>query len=128
MSFRVDPQTGAITMHRGDTGAVLITARRASGVPFGQDDIALWTVRNASGAIVMQNKYALDNESPGNGKVLIQFHNSSTDHMPLGTYYTEMRYIINPYFDGETLQSGDIVRTPENAQSTLTIREVYGEV
>lgn len=135
--FEVNPDSNSITMHRGDTGSVMFSAIRTSGEPFGQDDVALWTVRNSRGVIVMQSLYSLADENLGNGKVLVQFHNSSTDQMPLGTYYTEMRYVINPYYDnsvinphynGPELINGDIVRTPSNGQGTLTIRDVYGEV
>ena len=135
--FQVNPNTGAITMHRGDTGSVLYSAERESGEPFGEDDVALYTITDSQKNTIRQDLYHLDDATLGNGNVLVQFHNSDTDQLPLGTYSTEIRYIINPRFEetvinGVTIRKvvdGDIVRTPEPlGQSTLTIKDVYGEV
>lgn len=126
--FEVNRDTAAITMHQGDTGAVLYTATRSSGEPFGEDDVALYTVVDPYGQIVIQRTYGLADAELGNGKFMVQFHNADTDHRPAGTYKTEVRYIINPYGSGAKPEDGDIVRTPPKLQSTLTILPVYGEV
>lgn len=127
--FRVS-ETGAVTMHVGDTGAYIVTATRESGEPFSADDRLIYTVKNAQNQIVRQQYYELDNDdSIGNGKVMIEFHNADTDTWPVGTYQTELRYVINPYYDeNDKIIDGDIVRVPENGQSTLTLNAVRGEV
>lgn len=126
--FEVNPETAAITMHQGDTGAVMYTATRSSGEPFGENDVALYTVVDPFGAIAFSRTYSLSDDTVGNGKFLVQFHNADTDHRTPGTYKTEVRYIINPYYNGNKPEDGDIVRTPQKLQSTLTILPVYGEV
>ena len=126
--FEVNAETAAVTMHQGDTGAVLYTGRRKSGLPFGENDVALYTVIDPYNQVVIQRTYGLADSELGNGKFMVQFHNSDTDHRPAGTYKTEVRYIINPYGAGLKPEDGDIVRTPPKLQSTLTILPVYGEV
>lgn len=133
--FEVDVNTGAIQMHSGDTGAFVAAARRTDDVDFTADDRAVYTIRDASGTIVLQRIYPLDTEL-GNGNVLVEFHNADTDTWAPGTYYTEMRYVIHPYYsdDNAVPDDGDIVRTPRqtddslDAHSTLTILEVYAKI
>lgn len=141
--FSINHDTGDITMHRGDTGAFKVSATRSSGEDWTEDDRMLWTVRSASGDIVMQRFYRLDDdEGLGNGVVEIQFHNNDTDQWDNGIYNTERRYIVNAYWDGEApegncvdaltagvrIVDGDIVRVPEHGQATMSLSDIYGEV
>jgi len=136
-------EKGNITMHRGDTGAFKVSASRASGDDWTEDDRLIWTVRNSAGEIVMQRYYRLDDdEGLGNGVVEIQLHNNDTDKWANGTYQTERRYIINAYWDGTApdgmcvnaltasahIVDGDTVRVPENGQCSMTLSDVYAEV
>ena len=133
--FNVDETTGAIRMHSGDTGAFVAAAHRTDGVEFTEYDRAVYTIRNTAGVIVLQRVYALNTEL-GNGNVLVEFHNADTDSWPVGTYFTEMRYVINPYYSDDNVipDDGDIVRTPNetedslDAHSTLDILEVYARI
>lgn len=129
--FSVDKTTGAVTMHCGDTGAYKVAATRSSGDDFGENDVALYTVREPNtGEAVIEREYALDDdEGLGNGVILIQFHNADTDHLSPGIYSTEIRYVINPYRDSSgKVIDGDIVRTPPEMQSTLQLLGVIREV
>ena len=61
----------------------------------------LYTVKNASGVVVLQRIYRLDDAwGLGDGVVLIEFHNDDTDEWPAGTYNTERRYNVNPIWNG----------------------------
>ena len=138
--FNVD-ETGNVTMHRGDTGAFKVRATRQTGEAWTADDRLLFTIRNASGDIVIQRIYRLDDDDGlGNGVVEIQFHNSDTDSLPNGTYQVERRYNVHPYWDGTPPEGmcvdaltadarmieGDCVRTV--FQGNLTISDVYGDI
>lgn len=139
--FTLEKDSGNITMHRGDTGAYKVTARRKSGAEFTAADRMLYTVRNMNGEIVIQRLYRLDT-ALGNGKAVIQFHNSDTDQLENGTYNAERRYIIAPRWEGTPpegncvnaltaegkIVEGDVVRTPPIGQATITLGDVYGEV
>lgn len=136
--FNVDLETMEITMHRGDTGAFKVSATRESGTAWTSADRALLTI-DKDGTPVIQRFYRLDT-ALGNGKIQIEFHNDDTDTLENGQYNTELRYIINPYWDGTapvndvtdalavdaSIVGGDIVRTV--IQSTLKIDDIYGEV
>ena len=138
--FNIDAN-GAVTMHRGDTGAYKVTAARSSGDPWTEYDRLLFTVRNGSGDIVMQRFYRLDDdEGLGNGVVEIQFHNNDTDEWEVGQYSMERRYDINARWDGTApegmcvdaltagvrMVDGDVVRTV--VQGSLTIQGILGEI
>ena len=139
--FVHDSENGNINMHRGDTGAFIVTAEKTSGAAWTDRDRMLWTVKDASGAIVMQRIYRLDTEL-GNGKAEIQFHNSDTDTWESGIYSTERRYNINPRWKGgapssegecidamatgDEMIEGDVVRTVFQGQ--LTITAILGEI
>jgi len=140
--WTIDPTTGNITMHAGDTGAYKVHATRRSGDDWTSDDRMLFTVLDGSGQPVIQRYYRLDTEL-GNGYAHIQFNNSDTDSLAAGVYRSERRYIVNPRWDGQTIPTGDvtdaltadvhiiegdIVRTPVTAQTTIDIQTVYGEV
>lgn len=141
MAFDRNDDATQITMHAGDTGAFKIHAIRGSGEAWTEYDRLLWTVKNASGDIMMQRIYRLDDdEGLGNGVVEIQFHNNDTDSWASGQYSTERRYNINPRWDGEPpegmcvnaltadarMVEGDVVRTV--VQGTLTINGVLGDI
>ena len=139
--FNFDNNSWAITLHQGDTGSKWVRGRRESGTDWTEDDRCLFTVRNATGEIVMQRLYRLDDQwGAGNGYFLMEFHNSDTDKLQLGTYNTEWRFGVNPLWDGTPntgrcvnvlntnvhMTDGDIIRT--KIQSTMTILGVLGEV
>ena len=109
--FEVNTQTGAVTMHIGDTGGFIVPAEKSNGEPFETEDRCLFTLSNAAGEIVIERVYSLDEEWPGNGKIFIEFHNSDTDSLPAGTYHYELRYVLNPYYDDGAIVDGDTVRT-----------------
>lgn len=141
--FNVDLETMAITMHQGDTGSFKIGATRESGDEWTSDDRMLFTVKNGQGEIVLQRIYRLDDQYDlGNGKVLVEFHNDDTDEWDPGTYTTELRFDVDPIWDGSPIPTarcvdalaegvpkmieGSIVRT--TIQSTLTISGILGEI
>ena len=141
--FILDTEKGSITLHRGDTGAYYVRARKKSGDPWNQEDRMIYTIRDVNGDVVLQRFYRLDDdEGLGNGKVCIQFHNNDTDKWPNGSYTTERRYVIDPRWDGEApegwclnaltadaaIVDGSMVRVPELGQSTLVLTDIYGEV
>lgn len=143
--FQINSETGAITMHRGDTGAFLVTAARDDEAAWTAADRLIWTVRSSTGDIVIQRYYRLDDDSGlGNGVVQVELHNDDTDDLAVGSYQLERRYVVNAYWDGDgtapdgacvdaltaanQIVDGDIVRVPENGQSTLTLSTVYADV
>ena len=131
----------AITMHRGDTGSFKVHAERASGDAWTENDRLLFTVKDGQGDVVLQRFYRLDDQwDLGDGTVLIEFHNNDTDTWQNGQYSTELRYNIEPIWNGTVptgrcvnaltagvrMTDGAIVRTV--LQSTMTIDDIYGEV
>lgn len=139
--FEYNSNATQITLHAGDTGAFKVKATRQSGEDWTEDDRMLFTIRNASGEIVLQRFYRLDDdEGLGNGVVEIQFHNNDTDTWAPGTYSMERRYDINPYWDGTPPEGmcvnaltagvrmieGNCVRTV--VQGTVTINGVLGDI
>lgn len=140
--FNVDLTTMAITMHQGDTGSFKIGATRENETAWTEDDRMLFTVKNGQGEIVLQRIYRLDDQyDMGNGKVLVEFHNDDTDTWEGGTYTTELRFVVDPIWDGTAptarcvnalspgtpkMVEGSIVRT--TIQSTLTISGILGEI
>lgn len=143
MAFNVNPTTGNVRMHAGDTGSFKVHATRATGVEWTAADRMLLTITSPSGEVVLQRYYRLDT-SLGNGWARIQFNNDDTDGWGAGGYTMERRYIVAPRWDGEAptgdvtdalaegiarIVEGDVVRTPEaTGQSGLEISKVYGEV
>ena len=110
--FRVNFETGEIVMNVGDTGCFEVKGEREDLLPWTDDDRAVFTVRNAAGDNVITRVYGLNDEELGNGVVLIQFHNNDTDGLEPGSYSWELRFVVNPYYDGDTIVDGDVVRTP----------------
>ena len=140
--FVLNTQTGAITMHAGDTGSIKVHATRQTGDDWTSADRMVYTIVNANGMVVLKRYYRLDT-SLGNGRILVQFHNDDTDDLAPGNYSAERRYVVNPRWEGTVptgdvtdalaegigqIVDGDVVRVPSNGQTALTIQRVYGEV
>lgn len=144
--FIPDMNNGAITMHQGDTGSYKVKATRASGVPWTANDRMILTIGDRENPVI-QRFYRLDNDDTlGNGVVLIEFHNDDTDKIPTGNYPLERRYVVNPVWEldegveiptekvcnaltaGARIVDGHIVRITSKGQTNMTIQYVYGEV
>lgn len=109
-----------IVLSRGDTGSVTITSE---GYDFSENDRALFTLKDGTGAIVMQKQYPIVN-----GEFTVQFRNADTDSRPTGSYTWDVRYIINPFYDESgAIVDGDQVITP-NLPMMLEILDTVGEV
>lgn len=144
MAFDFDNKTWVINMHQGDTGSKWIHAERESGTAWTEDDRCLFTVTDASGRVVIQRAYRLDDQwDAGDGNFLMEFHNNDTDELPAGTYYTEWRFAVSPTWNGPVpegrcantmvngevvtrMTDGPIVRT--KIQSTMMIKGVSGKI
>lgn len=139
--FQVDLATMDIKMNAGDTGSFKVHGERESGTEWTADDRMLFTVRNAQKEVVLQRFYRLDDAfGLGNGMVLIEFHNDDTDSWEPGMYDVEMRFDVDPVWDGSAptgrcedamrsdakIVEGSIVRT--TTHSTLTVEEIYGTI
>ena len=139
--FNINLSTMDITMHAGDTGSFKVHGSRESGAEWTSADRMLFTVRSQSGEIVLQRFYRLDDQYDlGDGTVLIEFHNDDTDTWDAGQYYTELRFDVDPIWNGTAptarcvnaltagvkMIEGSIVRT--KIQSTLTIQGVLGNI
>lgn len=123
--FSVDPVTYEIKLSVGDTGAVKITA---SGYTFESTDRALFTVKDTTGAVVLERVYELTDSNLENGVFIVNFANADTDSLQPGGYSWDVRYVLNPYYDTTgRIISGDQVITPMEAL-TLTLLPVVGEV
>ena len=124
MSFSVDKNTSAVTMHRGDTGAYYVTLHKKSGDPFESGDVALYKVKQGS-VVKLSREYALDDdEGAGNGRFLLAFHNSDTDTWAAGTYNTEIRVALNPLRNGKVyLVVLPATRTGSATAITATIND-----
>lgn len=109
-----------ITLSRGDTGAFIV---EATGYDFGPDDRALFSVRNGAGTIVIQRAYELENNA-----FTVTFFNADTDTLIPGTFYWDVRYVINPVYDGNNnIVDGDQVITP-NSPMALNLLAVVGDI
>ena len=140
--FNINLETMEITMHAGDTGSFKVHAERGSGTEWTEDDRMLFTIRNTTGDVVLQRIYRLDDQYDlGNGTVLVEFHNDDTDTWDPVQYTTELRFAVEPVWDGTAptarcvnalaagtpkMIEGSIVRT--KIQSSLTIQGVLGEI
>lgn len=132
MSWKIDPNTSAITMHKGDTGAYYVQLDRENGDSFVQGDVAIYEVKQGA-TVKIHREYELQPETPtdielGNGKFLIAFRNSDTDSWSSGTYRTEIRVALNPIRSDGKVVDGDTVRTIDKAKSTLTIVDVLIDI
>ena len=110
----------AINLHRGDTGTIGITAR---GYDFGENDRALFTVKDKSGTIVKQAAYAMENN-----RFQVSFLNSETDYLDSGLYEWDVRYIVNPVYDESgNIVDGDAVATPKDPMD-LNLYRTVGQI
>ena len=140
--FHHNNVTGDIEMNQGDTGSFKVHCSRKSGAEWPSTARMQYTIRNASGEIVLQRIYRMDDQwDLGDGVVLIEFHNSDTDTWPVGTYQTERRYDVAPTWEGtpsdarcvDALEAGaarmiDGVPVRTVFQGTLRIDNVYGRI
>ena len=128
MSFDINKQTFAIEMHRGDTGAKYLQARRTSGKAFEEGDVAIFEVKRGN-QVYMYREYPLDDDDgAGNGRFLLAFVNSDTDTWPAGTYQTEIRVSLNPIRHSGAVVDGTTVRTPKKMKSTLQILDTLIDI
>ena len=122
--FNVEGYT--ITLSRGDTGALRITATvTLDGQPFtfGEDDRALFSIKNGQGEIVKEKVAAMENNS-----FVVYFLNADTESLSPSNYQWDVRYVIHPYYDSEgRIIDGDQVITPKTPQ-TMTILTVVGDI
>lgn len=122
--FNVEGYT--ITISRGDTGALRITATATlDGQPFtfGEDDRALFSIKNGQGEIVKEKAAAMENNS-----FVVYFLNADTESLSPSNYQWDVRYVIHPYYDSEgRIIDGDQVITPKTPQ-TMTILTVVGDI
>lgn len=130
MSWSVDKNTMAVTMHKGDTGAYWVQLDRASGDPFVEGDVAIYEVWNGT-TLMIHREFELQPAEPteicpGDGKFLISFRNSDTDTWATGAYNTEIRVSLNPVRSGGKVVDGDTVRTI--VKSTITISAVLIDI
>ena len=117
-----------ITLSRGDTGAlrIRVNARRkdtGEAFTFGERDRALFTIKNASGAIVKQVAYPMTDNV-----FKVTFFNADTDKFAPGTMSWDVRYVINPYYDdANNIVDGDQVLTPTQPLS-MQLLTVVGDI
>lgn len=117
-----DVQDFVISLSRGDTGAIKITA--STDYTFDSADRALFSIKNAIGEVVKQQAFALD----ANKAFVVTFFNQDTDSLAAGAYQWDVRYIIHPYYDDSgNIVNGDQVITPKQPMS-LQLLQVVGEV
>lgn len=126
MSWSIDKNTMAVTMHKGDTGAYWVQLDRSSGNEFEEGDVAIYEVWKGS-VRKIHREFDLQPETPtdicpGDGRFLIAFRNSDTDMWESGTYNTEIRVSLNPVRSSGEVVDGDTVRTVK--KSTITIQDV----
>ena len=115
-----------INLSCGDTGALRITATATlDGEPFtfGEDDRALFSIKNSNGEVVKEKVAQMENNS-----FTVYFLNGDTDSLAPGQYSWDVRYIIHPYYDSSgRIIDGDQVITPMNPLS-LQLLTVVGDV
>lgn len=122
--FNVDGYN--ITLSRGDTGAMRVSATATLGgspFTFGEDDRALFSIKNATGEIVKEVASPMENN-----EFMVYFFNQDTDSLSPGAYTWDVRYIINPYYDDDgKIVNGDQVITPTQPQA-MNLLTVVGDV
>ena len=115
-----------ITLSRGDTGALKVNATATlDGSPFdfGQDDRALFSIKNANGEIIMQKVCEMTDNA-----FTVYFLNTDTDALAPGSFSWDVRYIIHPYYDAAgKIIDGDQVITPKTPMN-MTLLTVVGDV
>lgn len=111
-----------ITLSRGDTGAIKITAE--TDYTFTSADRVLFSIKNAVGEVVKQQAFELDE----NKAFVVPFFNADTDNLAAGTFSWDVRYVINPYYDESgKIIDGDQVITPKQPMN-MQLLQVVGEV
>ena len=126
MSWSVDTNSMAVTMHKGNTGAYWVQLSLDEGDEFVEGDVAIYEVWQGTTMLIhrefdLQPSTPTDIE-PGDGKFLIAFVNSDTDTWAAGTYQTEICVILNPTRSDGSVVDGDTVRTV--VKSTINIQDV----
>ena len=115
-----------IELSRGDTGALKVIAEATlNGEPFtfGEDDRALFSIKNAQGEVVKEKVAQMDDNA-----FIVYFLNNDTDTLAPATYQWDVRYIINPYYDASgKIVNGDQVITPKMPMN-LQLLTVVGDV
>ena len=122
--FRIDGYN--IILSRGDTGAMKVKATATlNGEPFtfGEDDRALFSIKNGQGEIVKEKVAELVNN-----EFTVYFLNADTDSLSPTNYSWDVRYIIHPYYDANgRIIDGDQVITPKEPMS-MNLLTVVGDV
>ena len=115
-----------IVLSRGDTGAMKVKATATlNGEPFtfGEDDRALFSIKNGQGEIVKEKVAAMTNN-----EFMVYFLNADTDNLAPTTYSWDVRYIIHPYYDASgRIIDGDQVITPMQPMN-MNLLTVVGDV
>ena len=115
-----------ITLSRGDTGAMKVKATATlNGEPFtfGENDRALFSIKNGQGEIVKEKIAAMENN-----EFMVYFLNADTDNLSPTNYSWDVRYIINPYYDSNgRIVDGDQVITPQEPMN-MNLLTVVGDV
>lgn len=115
-----------ITLSRGDTGAMRVTAEATLGgepFTFGADDRALFSIKNGQGEIVKEKIATMIDNS-----FMVYFLNSDTDNLSPTNYSWDVRYIIHPYYDASgRIIDGDQVITPKEPMN-MNLLTVVGDV
>ena len=129
MSWSIDKNTMAVTMHKGDTGAYWVQLEKPAG-DFAEGDVAIYEVWQGSERLI-HREFELQPDTPtdicpGDGKFLIAFVNSDTDTWSAGAYNTEIRVALNPIRADGKVVDGDTVRTI--IKSTITIQDVLIDI
>ena len=122
--FRVDGYN--IILSRGDTGAMKVKATatlNSEPFTFGEDDRALFSIKNGQGEIVKEKIAELVNN-----EFTVYFLNADTDSLSPTNYSWDVRYIIHPYYDANgRIVDGDQVITPKEPMS-MNLLTVVGDV
>ena len=100
MSWSVDTNSMAVTMHKGNTGAYWVQLSLDEGDEFVEGDVAIYEVWQGT-TMLIHREFDLQPDTPtdiepGDGKFLIAFVNSDTDTWAAGTYQTEICVVLNP--------------------------------
>lgn len=122
-----DVVNDTIMISRGDTGAIRFRVNakyRGTEDPytFGANDRAVFSIKNASGAIVKEKVSPITDNA-----FVVTFFNTDTDSLAEGSYSWDTRYVINPYYSGGRIVDGDQVITPKPPQ-TMNLLKVVGDI
>ena len=116
----------SISLSCGDTGAIKVKANATlHGEPFtfGENDRALFSIKNAQGEIVKEKIAELVNND-----FVVYFLNADTDSLAPTAYSWDVRYIIHPYYDANgRIIDGDQVITPRQPMQ-MQLLTVVGDV